>query len=214
MNQLELHTGADIQDNNAGTDVMVARLTLNAFTGIGVTGASTGIDTDVALLEGQTGFGGMNISNAGAVTVGGVSDNFLGLWVFGSGDLTLTAGGTIDLADRNGAAAVHGGSQGGNVFLSANGAAADIVRTDGADAIMAQAGNVTAVNRPRYRARHGLGQSADGRGGRRQRDPVGRPRHHRQRPGRHRLGPLRPQHRRQPRLQPLVETSASADSPP
>ena len=45
----------------------------------------------------------------GAVTVGGVSDNFLGLWVFGSGDLTLTAGGTIDLADRNGAAAVHGG---------------------------------------------------------------------------------------------------------
>jgi hypothetical protein len=145
VNQLELHTGADIQDNNAGTDVMVARLTLNAFTGIGVTGASTGIDTDVALLEGQTGFGGMNISNAGAVTVGGVSDNFLGLWVFGSGDLTLTAGGTIDLADRNGAAAVHGGSQGGNVFLSANGAAADIVRTDGADAIMAQAGNVTAV---------------------------------------------------------------------
>ena len=113
---------------------MVARLTLNAFTGIGVTGASTGIDAGVALLEGQTGFGGMNISNAGAVTVGGVSDNFLGLWVFGSGDLTLTAGGAIDLADRNGAAAVHGGSQGGNVFLSANGAAADIVRTDGADA--------------------------------------------------------------------------------
>src|SRR4029453_3808675 len=58
VNQLELHTAADIQDNHAGIDVTVARLTMNAFSGIGVTGTSGGIDTDVALIEAQTGFGG------------------------------------------------------------------------------------------------------------------------------------------------------------
>jgi trimeric autotransporter adhesin len=143
VNQLELHTAADIQDNHAGTDVTVARLTMNAYDGIGVTGTSGGIDTDVALIESQTAFGGMNISNVGAVTVGGVSDNFLGLWVFESGDLSLTAGGAIDLADRNGAAVLHGGTVSGNVFLTASGAAADITRADFAPAIMAQAGSIT-----------------------------------------------------------------------
>src|SRR5262245_56743437 len=50
VNQLELQTGADIQDNHAGSDVAVARLALQAGTGIGVTGASTQLDTDVALI--------------------------------------------------------------------------------------------------------------------------------------------------------------------
>jgi trimeric autotransporter adhesin len=144
VNQLELHSGlADIQDNHAGTDVTVARLTMNAFTGIGVAGTSGGIDTDVALIEAETAFGGMNISNVGAVSVGGVTDNLLGLWVSQSGDLSLTAGGAIDLADRNGAAVLHGGTVSGNVFLTASGAAADITRADFAPAIMAQGGSIT-----------------------------------------------------------------------
>jgi hypothetical protein len=54
VNQLELFTRADIQDNHVGTDVTVARLVMNAGTGIGVTGASTGIDTDVSVIEAET----------------------------------------------------------------------------------------------------------------------------------------------------------------
>jgi hypothetical protein len=144
VNQLELVTGADIQDNNvSGTDVSVARLAMTAGTGIGVAGASAGIDTDVALIEAQTFTGGIDISNVGAVTVGGVTGGVEGLSVGTSGDLRLTAGGTIELADFDGLEIVHGGAVSGNVFLTAVGSSADVTSTVSKDAIAAAAGSVT-----------------------------------------------------------------------
>src|SRR5262245_18306042 len=138
VNQLELVTAADIQDNNAGTDIAVSRLAMNAGTGIGVTGASTGIDTQVNRIEAQTDTGGLNVSNAGAVTVGGVTANLAGVSVVDSGDLRLTAGGRIELIDT-----VRGGASSGNVFLTASGANADVISTEDIGAITAQAGNIT-----------------------------------------------------------------------
>src|SRR5262245_60585763 len=139
VNQLELRSGlADIQDNHVGTDVTVARLAMSAGTGIGITGASTGIDTDVALIEARTFSGGMNIGNVGAVVVGGVTSGLAGLSVGDSGDLRLTAGGTIELAET-----VSGGTSSGNVFLTANGAGADVTGQVDVDAILAPSGSIT-----------------------------------------------------------------------
>jgi hypothetical protein len=138
VNQLELVTAADIQDNYAGTDITVSRLAMNAGAGIGVTGASTGIETEVNRIEAATDTGGLNVSNAGAVTVGGVTANLAGVSVVDSGDLRLTAGGRIELIDT-----VRGGASSGNVFLTASGANADVISTEDIGAITAQAGNIT-----------------------------------------------------------------------
>jgi trimeric autotransporter adhesin len=143
VNQLELVTGADIQDNHVGTDMTVARLAMSAGTGIGAAGTSAGIDTDVSLIEAETITGGLNISNVGAVTVGGVTGVLIGLSVDASGDLNFTAGGTIELADLDGSETVHGGASSGNVFLTASGSGADVTSTVDRDAITAQAGNIT-----------------------------------------------------------------------
>jgi len=141
VSQLELYTSADIVDKNAGTDVSVDRLAMSAVTGIGESGDS--IDTDVRRIEAYTDTGGLNIANAGAVTIGGVGPNFTGLHVNTAGDLRLIAGGYIDLADVDGLESVHGGAISGDVFLTAIGADADVSSQVDRDAIMAQAGNIT-----------------------------------------------------------------------
>jgi Ca2+-binding RTX toxin-like protein len=143
VNQLELFTAADIQDNHVGTDVTVARLVMNAYSGIGVTGTSAGIDTDVSVIEAEAITGGLDISNVGAVVVGGITSDMNGLNVFDSGDLRLTAGGSIELSDIDGLATVLGGAVSGNVFLTASGAGADVSSQVDKDAITAPAGNIT-----------------------------------------------------------------------
>jgi len=141
ISQLELTTGADIQDNHFGSDVTVVSLAMTAGTGIGT--ASSALGTTVSVIEAQTNTGGINISNAGPVLVGGVSTSLTGLRVVTSGDLSLSAAGTIDLRDIDGAEIVAGGSASGNVVLSAAGAGADVTVTANKDAITASAGSIT-----------------------------------------------------------------------
>jgi Ca2+-binding RTX toxin-like protein len=139
--QLELVTGADIQDNNnVGNDVTVSRLALTAATGI-----HTGIDVAVSQVEAQTTTGGLAISNAGSVAVGGVTGSLTGLRVITSGDLRLFANGAITLVDTNGSETVRGGNSSGDVFLIAVGAAGDVTSTVDNDAIAAPAGSITVV---------------------------------------------------------------------
>ena len=138
--RLELVTNADIQDHHAGTDVTVAKLAMTAGTGISTTPFV--LTTAVGQIEAQTNTGGMSITNIGDVTVGGVSSNLAGLHVVTSGDLNFTAVGTITLADTDGPEAVGGGSNSGNVLLTANGPVSDVTSTVDQDAVMAPAGSV------------------------------------------------------------------------
>ena len=138
--RLELVTNADIQDHHAGTDVTVAKLAMTAGTGISTTPFV--LTTAVGQIEAQTNTGGMSITNIGDVTVGGVSGNLAGLHVVTSGDLNFTAVGTITLADTDGPEAVGGGSNSGNVLLTANGPVSDVTSTVDQDAVMAPAGSV------------------------------------------------------------------------
>jgi trimeric autotransporter adhesin len=138
--RLELVTNADIQDHHAGTDVTVAKLAMTAGTGISTTPSV--LSTVVGQIEAQTNTGGMSITNIGDVTVGGVIGNLAGLHVVTSGDLNFTAVGTMTLADTDGPEAVGGGSNSGNVLLTANGPASDVTSTVDHDAVMAPAGSV------------------------------------------------------------------------
>jgi Ca2+-binding RTX toxin-like protein len=139
--QLELTTGADIQDNHFGPDVTVVSLAMTAGTGIGT--ASSALGTTVAEIEAQTNTGGINISNTGGVLVGGVTGSLTGLRVVTSGDLSFSAAGTITLQDTDGVEIVAGGSASGNVLLSATGAGADVTAAVNKDAITASAGSIT-----------------------------------------------------------------------
>jgi trimeric autotransporter adhesin len=109
--QLELTTGANIQDNNiGGADVTVARLAMTAGTGITAASSATipGVFTAVSNLEAQTNTGGIAIVNAsgGTLTLGGVTSALTGLKVATSGDISvaniLAGTGTIALADADG----------------------------------------------------------------------------------------------------------------
>jgi hypothetical protein len=139
--QLELTTGADIQDNHFGPDVTVVSLAMTANTGIGT--ASSVLGTTVSVIEAQTNTGGISISNTGPVFVGGVTSSLTGLRVVTSGDLSFSAAGTITLRDTDGVEIVAGGSASGNVLLSATGAAADVTAIVNKDAITASAGSIT-----------------------------------------------------------------------
>lgn len=141
--QLELVTGAQIIDGNVGTDYVVTRLGMTAGTGIGVSVPAFEIDTTVSNLEATTTTGGISISEADAVTVGGVNGTLQGLSVGTSGDINLTAGGTITLADTDGFETLSGGSTSGNINITANGATSDIVSTVNADTATAPAGSIT-----------------------------------------------------------------------
>lgn len=131
--QLELTTGADIQDNNVGfPDITVTRLGLTAQTGIGVgTGGSLiSLGFSGTNLEASTATGGIDINTTGAVTIGGVNSALGGLDVTTSGDITLFAQGTISVTDPSGEN--DNVETPDNIFLTANGVAADIV-TGGAE---------------------------------------------------------------------------------
>lgn len=142
--QLELVTGADIQDNNFGTDITVARLGMTAQTGIGVAGPFAVIDFQVGNLEAQTNTGGIFIQqNVGALTIGGVNGTLTGLSVGTSGNIEVAAAGNIILADNDGLETILGGSASGDVSLTAGGATSDVTSTVNGDAITAPAGSIT-----------------------------------------------------------------------
>jgi hypothetical protein len=91
--QLELVTGGQISDSNAGTDITIARLGLTAGTGIGTGGTSSYLELQVSNLEATTGTGGIFLNNTGDVIIGGVNGVLTGLTVLTSGDIHLNDAG-------------------------------------------------------------------------------------------------------------------------
>jgi hypothetical protein len=125
---------------DAGAEIIATSVALSAGSGVGSLGA---IETQVSNLEAETNTGGINISNIGAVTVGGVTADISGLSVTTSGSITLTNLGSITLTDTDGFATIQGGSTSGHVTLVANGAGSSISSTVDQDAISAPKGNIT-----------------------------------------------------------------------
>jgi hypothetical protein len=141
-NQLELVTGASILDMHGGPDLTVTRLGMVAGDGIGV---SETVETAVSNLEATTDTGGIAILNAGPLTIGGVNSTLAGISVATSGDISISANGTITLADTDGFENVRGGSISGNVNLTAATGTSDVRSTVDADAITAPGGDITVI---------------------------------------------------------------------
>jgi Ca2+-binding RTX toxin-like protein len=141
--KLILFTSANIQDNNAGNDVTVGTLHMTASTGIGTGGNP--IETTVNNLEAQTTTGGINIVESDGLVLGGSNtDGQRALFVDVSGDINVTANGSIVFGDLFlDLESVRAGSTSGNVTLNAIGATSDVSSTIAVDAIIAPAGNVT-----------------------------------------------------------------------
>jgi trimeric autotransporter adhesin len=142
-NQLELTTGADIQDNNNGSaDLIVARLAMTAGTGITASNSAVIADvfTAVSNLEAQTNTGGMSILNgsAGTLTLGGVTSALSGLKAVTSGDIFVgnIVDGGIALPDADGSIVATSG----NVRISA-----DRVAIGGTSGITATAGHEVTI---------------------------------------------------------------------
>ena len=110
---LEIVTGGTVNDTDNGTAFTGLNLAITAAQGIGTTGA---LNTGVSNLVANGGSGGVNVSNAGSLTIGGVPSQLFGVSTtagyititasspltvnqdvtnFGSGNVTLTAAGTV-----------------------------------------------------------------------------------------------------------------------
>jgi Ca2+-binding RTX toxin-like protein len=126
--------------SDAGADIIAGQFIASANSGVGT--ASNAIETQTSLMEAETLTGGINISNFGTVQIGGASDDVEGLDVATSGNINLSATGSILLADETGSESVHGGSNSGNVALTAIGMDSDILSTVNRDAISAAGGNI------------------------------------------------------------------------
>jgi hypothetical protein len=135
---------------DAAADIVAGTLLLSASEGVGT--PSNALETQVGIIEAETTTGGINLSNFGAVQIGGLNDLVDGLSVLTSGNLSLTTVGSIflsetDLDPGNPPAAalesVHGGNTSGNVTLIANGSSSDIVANTNRDAVTAAGGNIT-----------------------------------------------------------------------
>ena len=137
--------------SDAAADIVAGTLIMSAANGVG-TGANA-IETQTSFIEAETTTGGINIGNTGSVQIGGLTDLVNGLDVLTSGNLTLTALGSIFLSDVDldpgtnpplpPAQSVHGGDTSGNVSLTANGFLSDIITNTDTDAISAPSGNIT-----------------------------------------------------------------------
>jgi len=129
--------------SDAAADIVAGTLVLSAAAGIGTSGA---LETQVGILEAETDTGGINLSNFGTLTVGGLTDLVDGLDVFTSGNLSLTNSGTISLSDVSAGTgsgeSVHGGTTSGNVTLIANGFDADILSNVDIVSIEAPSGSI------------------------------------------------------------------------
>jgi Ca2+-binding RTX toxin-like protein len=159
--QLELVTGADIQDNNIGsTDVRVSKLAMTAGTGIGVSGSSPGIDTSISQIEAQTNTGGLQISNLGSpiVTIGGVTAGLTGLEVLTSGDLSFSTSAALTLADPDASVVAAG-----NVNLTSGGDRLFTLATPSAAAVSSTSGDVViSADRMAIAGTSGITASAPG----------------------------------------------------
>ncbi|MEZ5593176.1 MAG: hypothetical protein R3F53_21690 [Gammaproteobacteria bacterium] len=118
----------DANDPPDGTlNITALNLSMSAATGVGGTGATATLETQVGNLEAQTTTGGIFIDNIGDLTIGGVTGALDGVRVVTSGDIALTNAGRIDInvaGER-----VRGPAA---VTITANGAAADILTGDNA----------------------------------------------------------------------------------
>jgi hypothetical protein len=136
-------SGSEVDDGNVGTDITGTSFAAKAGDGIGIHGPSTSIDMDVANVEAWTSTSGIDMNNAGPVSIGGVLPDLNGLEVGMQGNISFSAGGSIALTDTDGAAAVTGPDSGGDVSLSATGANSDVSRTVDGPAITASSGSVS-----------------------------------------------------------------------
>ena len=115
---------------------------LSAGTGIGT--ADNPLETQVGVLEAETGTGGINIRNFGTVSIGGLSAEVDGLDVGTSGNIFLEQF-RLDrpVETTIGPETIHGGTTSGNVTLIANGFDTDIIANVDQDSISAPRGNIT-----------------------------------------------------------------------
>ncbi len=135
---LLVRSGAQIVDGNAtGDDVTATGAGFEAATGIGASGDR--VETASTNIEAVTTSGGLFLTEAGGVNVGGVSPSLSGLNVMTSGDLAFTAGGAMTVSDTDGAESVHGGGTSGDVNLTTPG---DVTFTANHKAITAPAGDL------------------------------------------------------------------------
>lgn len=126
-----------------GGSAVAANLEITANTGIGT--LAIPFVTQTSNFEAETDTGGIFVFNVGAITIGGVTSALDGLNVITSGDLSISATGSITLADTDGSQIVAGGQTSGNVSLTANGVAADVSATVDRDAITVPAGSITVI---------------------------------------------------------------------
>jgi Ca2+-binding RTX toxin-like protein len=125
---------------DVGADIVAGSLVLSAGTGVGTVGNA--IETQVGTIEAETTTGGINLSNFGTVSIGGLTAEVDGLDVATSGNITFTSFGSIVLSDNSGPESVHGGATSGNVTLTANGVDSDILANIDRDSISAPRGNI------------------------------------------------------------------------
>ena len=107
---LEITTSGTVNDTGSSPAFISNSLAIIAAQGIGTTGA---LNTAVSNLEANGGTGGINVSNTGDVTVGGVSDSLTGLSATNL-DISLAAASSITVSE-----AISGGT--GNIILNADG---------------------------------------------------------------------------------------------
>jgi hypothetical protein len=113
-NQLELVTGASILDaNTVMNDITVARLALTAGTGIGV---GDTLETAVSNVEATTTSGGIDLSNSGSLTIGGVTSALTGVSA-GGGNISIVATGAGSVNDLTVSEAISN-TGGGNITLT------------------------------------------------------------------------------------------------
>ena len=107
---LTARSGAITDGGEEGSDVTAATLALFASAGIGT--SADAMESAVANLEADGGSGGVYVSNAGGLTIGGASDALTGALATG-GDITITANSPLTASED----VVNSG--GGNIDLTA-----------------------------------------------------------------------------------------------
>jgi hypothetical protein len=127
-------------DADGAADIIALRLAMSAGTGIGTAGNA--LETLVSQIEAETNSGGIAIVNLNSITIGGFTNDIDGLDVFNSGDINLTAFGTILIGETSGGGIVTGGATSGNINLTALGFDSDIIASNNAPSIFANRGNI------------------------------------------------------------------------
>lgn len=127
--------------NGAATNISAAKVGLLAGTGIAT--AADPLETIAGNIEAESDTGGINISNASPVVIGGVDATLRGLREGTSGDINFTNSGTTLLNDTDGLETIRGGGTSGDVNLTSVGSGALIASTADIDAITASAGNIS-----------------------------------------------------------------------